>query len=235
MNPIIGIISAVDAAETTSVLRPYVRCVEQANGTPVLLPYTTNPEIVQDYVSLCASFLFSGGVDISPTRYGEIPSSRCASPSLPFDEFAFLVFSAAQTTGKPILGICRGAQMINIALGGTLYQDLPTQHASPILHQQREPKFSFSHEVSLVKDEPLARLLGAERIPANSFHHQAVKTLGEGLTVIATADDGTVEAIYAPNHPYLFGIQWHPERLIDVDENSRAIFSDFIRACEASK
>ena len=235
MNPIIGIISAVDAAETTSVLPAYVRCIEQAGGTPLVLPYTTKTQTIQSYVTLCDGFLFSGGVDISPTRYGEMPTSRCATPSLPFDEFAFLVFSAALTTKKPILGVCRGAQMINIALGGTLYQDLPTQHASPILHQQREPKFSFSHEVSLVKDGPLARLLGTERSPANSFHHQAIKRLGDGLTVMATADDGTVEAIYAPSHPYLFGIQWHPERLIDIDEHSRNLFSHFIQTCEERK
>ena len=235
MNPIIGIISAVDAAETTMVLPPYVRCVEKAGGLPVALPYTTDVNTVKQFVSLCDGFLFSGGVDISPARYGEEPNSRCATPSIPYDTFSFLVFEHALPTNKPIFGICRGAQMINVALGGSLYQDLPTQYTSSILHQQREPKFSFSHSVSLVKDEPLARLLGKERILANSFHHQAIKVLGQGLTVMATADDGTVEAVYAPAHPYLFGIQWHPERLIDIDGNSRAIFSHFIETCEASK
>ena len=168
-------------------------------------------------------------------RYGEETLPDCGTPSLPCDEFGFFMLEHALSTKKPILGICRGAQLINVGLGGTLYQDLPSQCPSPIAHRQTEPKFSFSHEVALTEGEPLHRLLGQKRIRANSFHHQAVKTPGHGLRVMARADDGTVEAIYAPDHPYLFGIQWHPERLLDIDENSRRLFSHFVQACEVSK
>jgi putative glutamine amidotransferase len=135
-------------------------------------------------------------------------------------------------SGKPILGICRGGQLINVALGGTLWQDLPSQFPSEIHHVQKEEKFATSHSVSILPDTPLAAITGKNRITANSFHHQAAHKLGEGLRVMALADDGVVEAMYLPGHPFLWALQWHPERIYDIDADARALFTSFIEACK---
>jgi putative glutamine amidotransferase len=132
---------------------------------------------------------------------------------------------------KPILGICRGAQMINVALGGTLYQDIATQLQTELSHRQTEGKFEHSHAVNILQGTPLFALLHQERIPANSFHHQAVKALGEGLAVMARADDGVVEALYHTVHPYLRLYQWHPERLCKTDSAALSVFADFVASC----
>jgi putative glutamine amidotransferase len=134
-------------------------------------------------------------------------------------------------TEKPVLGICRGAQLINIALGGTLYQDLPTELPTEISHRQTEPKFSPAHSVKILADTPLYDLVQKDRMTANSFHHQAVKTLGKGLELMALADDGVVEAFYLPGERYLRAYQWHPERLFAIDSDNRLLFEDFTAHC----
>lgn len=133
------------------------------------------------------------------------------------------------------MAICRGAQLVNVALGGTLYQDIPTEIISNIPHRQTEPKDSHSHEICVFENTPLRNLVMSERIKVNSFHHQALKLLGNGLSVMATADDGVIEAVYSTEHPYLLAYQWHPERLFDADNLNRVLFTDFIDACEVKK
>ena len=132
---------------------------------------------------------------------------------------------------KPVLGICRGIQFINAALGGTLYQDLPLQHSSDIEHHQSPPYDIPVHEVAIVKDSPLYQCLKTGRLFVNSYHHQAVKTLAESLKVMAEAPDGTIEAVYMPGHCFLWAVQWHPEISWRTDEHSRKIFKDFITHC----
>ena len=135
-------------------------------------------------------------------------------------------------TEKPLLGICRGAQLINVAFGGTLIQDLPSEAPSNILHRQTEPKNAHSHYVNVTVGSPLHTLIGCERIRVNSFHHQAVKRLGDGLQITARADDGVIEAFCLCEKRFVRAYQWHPERLYHVDENSKLIFREFISACE---
>ena len=132
---------------------------------------------------------------------------------------------------KPILVICRGAQLVNVALGGTLYQDIPTEMQTTLLHRQSEPKFSPSHAVRVIEHTPLMELVGKEWLEANSFHHQAIKHLGKGLAVMAVAEDGIIEAVYATGASYLRAYQWHPERLYDTHWQHRLVFDDFINAC----
>ena len=133
--------------------------------------------------------------------------------------------------GKPLLGICRGAQLINVALGGSLYQDIPSEYKTEIAHRQGEEKMEYSHSVTVLENTPLAALVGEGELPANSFHHQAAKRLGNGLLPMAYAADGIVEAMYFPAHTYLRAYQWHPERLCERDEKNKALFSEFITAC----
>ena len=148
------------------------------------------------------------------------------------DELEFKVFQRAIDTSKPILAICRGAQLVNVALDGTLYQDIPSELHTRISHRQSEPKFSPSHDVRIIVDTPLYEMMKTEQIKANSFHHQAIKTLGKGLEVMALADDGIVEAFYSTGEQYLRAYQWHPERLYETDIYNRRIFDDFIESCQ---
>jgi putative glutamine amidotransferase len=137
----------------------------------------------------------------------------------------------AVSMNKPALGICRGIQLINAALGGKLYQDLPTQHPSDVEHHQSPPYDIPVHDVAIVKDSPLYQCLKTGRLFVNSYHHQAVKTLAESLKVMAEAPDGTIEAVYMPGHCFLWAVQWHPEFSWRTDEHSRKIFKDFIKHC----
>ncbi len=230
MPPIIGIIPSIDEKKTSTALYHYVRSIEMAGGTPIVLPYCEDRETLEHFGSICAGFLFAGGSDIAPARYGEEKKQTCGNVILERDEHDFRMFEIAFKTGKPILGICRGAQLINVALGGTLHQDIPTEITTDFKHRQTEADEVRTHEVHIAENSPLYKILGQAQIGVNSFHHQCAKRLGEGLVSIAHAADGVHEAYYLPSHRYLLAIQWHPERL--YDENSGKIFADFVKACK---
>lgn len=230
MPQIIGILASIDDKKNTTALYHYVRSIEIAGGTPIVIPYCENEQVLDDILSLCDGFLFAGGADISPVCYAEEIKETCGQIIEPRDDFDFRAIKKILKTNKPILGICRGAQLINVALGGTLHQDIPTEIATNINHRQTEADEVCTHEVIIAKDSPLHKILRQERIGVNSFHHQCAKQLGKGLVSIAQADDGVPEAYYLPSHRYLFAIQWHPERL--YDENSGKIFKDFVNTCK---
>ena len=231
MKPIIGILGEVDAEKSTIVQTAYLNSIEKSGGAPILLPYVTEKETLERYVSLCDGFLFTGGGDVHPNRYGEAMKETCGTPDVMRDELELAVFASAYKAGKPILAICRGIQLVNVALGGTLYQDLPTEYPVKLFHRQKEPKFSPSHDVKIIENTPLHTLIGAEEMTANSFHHQAVKTIGEGLAVMAYSEDGIIEAAYGTGSSFLRAYQWHPERLADKNEQNRLLFEEFIKAC----
>ena len=229
---IIGILGAVDDEVVTTLQNTYTKAIEESGGAPLLLPYVEKDESIEAFVDICDGFLFTGGADVDPHRYGEEVKPTCHAVQKYRDDIEFRAFKKIYETKKPVMAICRGAQFINAALGGTLYQDIPTEIPSEIPHVQSEPKDSSSHEICVFADTPLRALAAGERAKVNSFHHQALKKLGTGLSVMATADDGIVEAVYSTEHPYLRAYQWHPERLFDADELNRAVFTDFIGACK---
>lgn len=231
MRPIIGITPEIAEDGKISLNHAYTHAIEAAGGIPLLLPCTENEPLLAELARVCHGFCISGGEDIDPARYGEEKHPKCGDAAHRRDTFDFALFRAAFATGKPILGICRGCQLVNVALGGTLWQDLPSQQPSEIHHVQTEGHFAHSHCVSLLPGAPLAEITGKARITVNSFHHQAIKAPGKGLQIIARADDGTVEAAFLPEHRYLLAVQWHPERLYDTDADARALFRSFIEAC----
>ena len=230
MSKIIGILPSVDKNKNSTALYHYVCSIEQAGGTPIVLPYCETDSVLDDFVRLCDGFCFAGGSDIDPARYGEVKKETCGDIIEPRDDFDFRAFEKILKTGKPILGICRGAQLINVALGGTLYQDIPSEINTAINHRQTEADEVATHEVHIAEDSPLYKILGQTRIGVNSFHHQGAKKLGDGLISIAHSEDGVYEAYYLPSHRYLLAIQWHPERL--YDEFSGKIFKDFVSKCK---
>lgn len=232
MRPIIGVLAEIDNELNTRVQNPYIHAIEMSGGIPVLFPYVEEDETVERLVDICDGFFFTGGVDIDPERYGEEPSENLGALQESRDDFEFRVFQEVIKTSKPILAICRGAQLINVALGGTLYQDIPSEVDTKIAHKQSEHKFSPSHDVKIIVDTPLYGMMQTEQIKANSFHHQAIKRLGKGPEIMAVAEDGIVEAVYLPKSQYVRAYQWHPERLFETDMHNRMIFEDFIRACQ---
>lgn len=231
MKPIIGILAEVADDLTTAVNNTYISAINASGGASVLLPYTTDDEAIDRFIDICDGFLFSGGADIEPERYGETPSPFCGVTRPYRDELDFKTFYKVMATDKPILAICRGLQLVNVALGGTLYQDIRTEVNTAMFHRQTEPATSPSHEVNVTPGTPLHTLMEKTRITANSFHHQAVKKLADGCKIMATADDGIIEAIYLDGERYLRAYQWHPERLCDINEDNHRIFDDFIKAC----
>ena len=146
-----------------------------------------------------------------------------------------MILEEIMRTDKPLLGICRGIQFINARLGGTLYQDIPTQHPSGTEHHQHAPYDVPVHDVDIMKNSPLYECLQTERISVNSYHHQAVKTVAPGLEVMAVSSDGLVEALYKPDHRFLWAVQWHPEFSYKKDVNSRKIFRASLKSAHLRK
>ena len=235
MKPIIAISGAVDNELTITLQNTYTNAIECAGGLPLIIPYTENEESLKSYIDLCDGILFTGGGDIEPKLFGEGKKDFCTNVQKSRDKLELALFKKFFEQKKPIMGICRGAQLINVGLGGTLYQDKPTEIPSEIRHTQIEPKNIPSHTVKILSDTPLMELIGKEKMTANSFHHQAIKALGDGLSVMALADDGIIEAIYYTGKNYISAYQWHPERLIDKDCDNLKLFESFINVCSESK
>ena len=235
MRPIIAMLAEICDDLGARVPNTYVKAVEMAGGIPLLVPLVVNDETADDIVSLCDGFLFTGGEDIDPARYGETKKETCGEISFYRDELEFRFMERALASGKPIVAICRGIQLLNVALGGTLHQDIPTELESNIRHVQSEPKLAPSHKVKIIPDTPLYELLKVEYVQGNSFHHQAIKKLGRGLSVMALADDGVIEGVYTDGEQYIRGYQWHPERLVESDTDNLKIFVDLMDACKNKK
>ena len=235
-RPRIGLIPLVDRERESYWMLPgYMDGLMEAGGVPVMLPLTADGPMLEQMAEEYDGFLFTGGQDIAPERYGEIPLPVCGEICVGRDEMEATLFSLALERDKPLFGICRGLQLFNVLLGGTLYQDLPSQLPSDILHAQRPPYDLPSHSVELEQGQPLAELIGGRELAVNSYHHQGIKDLAAGLRAMAYAPDGLIEAVYMPEKPYVWAVQWHPEFSFRKDESSRALFRSFVQAVERAK
>lgn len=233
MKPLIAILSLYDEGKDSYWMLPgYVQGLEDAGASPVILPYTACTETLERYAALCDGFLFPGGQDLHPSLYGEEPTDQCGELCRRRDDMEAAFYPLARATGKPMLGVCRGIQMVNVMHGGTLYQDLPTELPSPVQHHETPPYDKVAHTVAIRKGTPLYDAVGLTEMNVNSYHHQAVKQVGEGLAVAAQAPDGVIEALYLPDHTFALAVQWHPEFSRLADENSRKIFQAFVEACK---
>lgn len=229
LKPLIGVMPLWDDdKESVWMLPGYLEGIRQAGGIPVILPFTSENDELEQLAKMCDGFLFTGGHDVSPELYSEKPVDDSVICCKDRDEMESWYLKYAISSDKPLLGICRGIQFINAALGGTLYQDLPTQHSSEIDHHQKPPYDIPVHTVSIVKDSPLGKLLDTEQLSVNSYHHQAVKGLSPRLKAMAISTDGLIEAVFMPEHRFLWAVQWHPEFSYLTDISSRKIFKAFI-------
>ena len=169
-------------------------------------------------------------INVSPEVYGETPLEGLIAVCEGRDRMEAIVLRKAIDEDKPLFGICRGIQYVNVALGGTLYQDLDLQHPSDIEHHQQPPYDVPIHEVTVLKESPLYACLQKEQLGVNSYHHQAIKDLAPGLKEMAVSPDGLIEAVYMPGHRFLWAVQWHPEFFGTKDADSRNIFHAFADA-----
>lgn len=201
-----------------------------SGSLPIMLPLTTDEREIEQLLDMVEGVLFTGGHDVSPEIYGEEPLNHTVVTCKKRDEMERIVLNKAMERDKSILGICRGIQFINAALGGTLYQDLPTQHPSDVEHHQKPPYDVPVHNVHIVKNVPLFELLGKEELSVNSYHHQAIKELAPDFCVMAKSTDGLIEAVYKPDQKFLWAVQWHPEFSYLSDQSSREIFRAFVKS-----
>jgi putative glutamine amidotransferase len=229
-RPRIGISLDADATLARYELkRTYVDAVLGAGGLPILVPFVPTPE-AEGYLALLDGLVLSGGAfDVPPTLYGEEARPSCGPlvPERTDTELALL--RGALGRGLPVLGVCGGMQLLDVALGGSLFQDLPTD-AGLHGHQQPAPKDVPSHDVEVVAGTRLAALVSAGRLRVNSTHHQAVKAVAPGLVVSARAPDGVVEGIELPGHPFALGVQWHPEAALRHEPRHAEIYRGLVRA-----
>jgi putative glutamine amidotransferase len=240
-RPVIGI--ATQTLDAISGERPaswfvgqcYVRALTEAGALPWLIPLLSDDEATLRAICdrLDGVFL-TGGVDVDPSLYGEERHALCdrGDPARDATEMALVRWAAAED--KPLLGICRGIQAINVACGGSLYQHVAEQHPAAIKHDwfsaAGHARDYLAHEVHLRPGSRLARVLGAGPLRVNSMHHQAIRRLAPGLVVAATAPDGLIEAVERPANRYFVGVQWHPEELTCTQPAMRRLFADFIDA-----
>ena len=235
MRPIIALLGEVNDERCITMQDTYVSAVEETGGISLIVPCLRGDSAIDDVVELCDGFLFTGGHDVHPSRYGEAVKDTCGGVQLFRDELEFRTLEKVIRTKKPILAICRGIQLLNVFFGGTLHQDMPSELDTTILHKQVEGYYATSHEVNIVENTPLYELIGSTRMKANSFHHQAIRDLGRGLLVSARAGDGIIEGVYTEGEQYIRAYQWHPERLVFNSEDNRRIIEDFINACIAAR
>ncbi|MBI4208244.1 MAG: gamma-glutamyl-gamma-aminobutyrate hydrolase family protein [Deltaproteobacteria bacterium] len=244
MKPKIGVTADFD--RTSIPLRPgepgsyfvreaYIRSLAEAGAIPVILPYLQDRNSIRTVVSSLQGILLTGGdFDIDPQFYGEKPHPKLGKLLRERTHFEMEMARAAMHRDLPILGICGGEQVINVLLGGSLYQDIVSQLPQTHPHQtSKEGKRTF-HPVLIQPRTKLSRILGAQPLTVNSTHHQAIKILGKRLKANALAKDGVIEGFESPRHRFLIGIQWHPELLIERDPRHLKLFKAFVQATRSS-
>ncbi|MDR0501527.1 MAG: gamma-glutamyl-gamma-aminobutyrate hydrolase family protein [Coriobacteriales bacterium] len=240
MKPHIGITTTWSPERSQHELwDAYTRAILYGGGVPVILPSTADYALYNEYLDRLDGLLLSGGQDIMPTEYGQEP--RCGfeltwqmEPDR--DRFELVICQQALKRDMPILGICRGEQLLAVALGGSLYQDTkfafePDDETLRIRHFQVSPWEQPSHLVNILDNSLLANVLDSTEIQVNSLHHQAVCDLPDGFIASAKAADGIIEAIESTKHRFVLGVQWHPERMVKRDVYSRDLFAAFVSAC----
>jgi putative glutamine amidotransferase len=210
----------------------YCRAVENAGGATVVLPAMSSANAVHRLFDTIDGLLISGGdFDIHPSFYGEKPVPGLGVIKRERTEFELDLAEAALRRDFPVLGLCGGEQAINVVLGGTLYQDIPTQVPQAGNHQQGHKRHTGGHRIFIHRHTRLREIVGRATIEVNTTHHQAVKQTGKGLVVNATADDGLIEGIESERHTFVLGLQWHPEVLAPRYAHQRSIMKAFTRAC----
>ncbi len=216
------------------MLATYTRAVDLAGGAPVVIPLQLSEETLCAIYAQLDGLLLAGGVDIHPKEFGEEVLPACGDIDPARDDTELRLTRWALAEGKPVFGICRGIQLLNVAAGGSLYQDISSQLATDVKHDYRIPEAQvFAHSVELEPGSVVARALGVTRLEVNSLHHQALKEIAPGLRVTGRAPDGMIEAVEGTNWHFVMGVQFHPEWLLDEDARMVKLFETFVVSARA--
>jgi len=237
--PTIGIVCADDRAQKDKHAprfgqnQSYAHAVARAGAAPLLIPLLADEALLRALYERMDGLLLPGGVDLHPRWYGEEVHEKCGSISEVRDEVELTLIRWGMADRKPMLAICRGIQVLNVALGGSLYQDIKAQVPRAGRHncESDHARNQLAHDVDVAPGSRLADLAGSGLLPVNSFHHQAVKGLALGLAITAQAPDGIIEAVEGEGQPFLLGVQWHPEELAADDPRAQRLFDALVEAC----
>jgi putative glutamine amidotransferase len=234
--PLVALTATTAAADGIVRVRAnaaYVRALEAAGLVPLMLP-PLKPAHAERTLDAVSGLVLTGGEDVAPWRYGESPHPALGSVNEDRDAFELALIGAARARGLPTLAICRGIQILNVALGGTLVQDIPSQCPSALPHARKDARDARVHEVTVDSDSLLATALDAKRVAVNSAHHQSIARLAQGLRVTARAPDGIIEgAEWDASGWWAVGVQWHPEELTETPERwDRGLFATFAATCQ---
>ncbi|MFQ5899245.1 MAG: gamma-glutamyl-gamma-aminobutyrate hydrolase family protein [Candidatus Methylomirabilia bacterium] len=237
-HPLIGVTTSITVAvgknpERAYVNSAYLEAVQKAGGVPVPLPPQLEEHSLPELASRLDGLLLTGGGDMHPSTFGESRHPTTSEVSPARDQVELWLVRHFLESRRPILAACRGIQVLNVALGGSLYQDLASDPGTTIAHSQTEPRNQPTHGVKAVPGSALSRVLGVEELEVNSMHHQAVKALGRGLLPVAFAPDGIVEGVELDDpdsNRFVLGVQWHPEELFSWDPAARRLFHGLVDA-----
>lgn len=236
-KPWIGIPTRFRDDHTTGKIRTYLDPVLWAGGLPVMIPTFTSAANLAEYASRLDGVLLPGSSsDIDPSRYGEAAHPKLGNLVPDRDALDFALLEYTEKAKLPVLGICFGAQSLNVFRGGTLVQDIPALVREPVPHDDHgDPQQPARHFVRLSKGSLLERLAGKDLVEVNSFHHQSAGQIGKSLQAVATAPDGVIEAVEDPSGRFVVGVQWHPERGFQQDAFAQALFATFVEEAAKSK
>ena len=228
MKTKIGIVICGSENNKQYVSDSYIQAIKSVGGLPIILPLIKSKVAIQEYVDLCDGFVFCGGGDITPLLFGQEPITNAGKTDISLDLYQIRLMKKILETDKPVLAICRGMQILNVACGGTIYQDINLVNFDTLTHTQNSvSRRDISHKVIFEPGSMVNKLLGNFAY-TNSFHHQSVDRLGKGLTVSGFTGDAIVEAIEMPSHSFVIGVQWHPEYMLDLS-NMKQLFYALIR------
>ena len=236
-KPKIGIVTTISVDQTSMTFKKdricvdsdYTEAIEKVNGLPFLIPVVSSDDNLDSYVDICDGFLFSGGMDINPLCYNKDPHRKLGMVNSKLDEFQLKLMKKVLKSQKPFLAICRGLQILNIACGGTLYQDLDELPSNTIQHEQSGERYNVIHNVIFEKNSILYDLFGNNTY-VNSFHHQSIDELGNNLIIVGRAPDNVVEGIQVKDYNFGLGVQWHPEMMFSHFDSMRPLFESLVKA-----
>lgn len=236
MKPVIGITTFQNIEVEKSFTlgsNNFLKAIEEAGGVPLFLPVSEDMEDINSYLDVIDGIIFAGGEGVSPMKFNEDPSKAISNINPLRDNFELALFEEAYNRDMPILGVCRGTQLINVALDGNLYQDIFSQVPNCNGHMPSEMQvYDLFHVIDIEENSKLFDIFNTKELEVNSFHHQGIKNLGKDLKVTATSRDGVVEGIESLSKKFLIGVQWHPEDLVLKHKEFLKLFKALINSIE---